>query len=81
MRRRHFINYSTVGTALAASGMVTADGLVPVAQEKNPADDVVVNDVDVLVVGGGTAGTIAAITALGTWVSGQMAGLQTTLGA
>ncbi len=27
------------------------------------------------------AGTIAAITALGTWVSGQMAGLQTTLGA
>jgi len=27
------------------------------------------------------AGTIAAVTALGVWVSGQFAGLQTTLGA
>jgi hypothetical protein len=63
MRRRQLLQYSTAGAVLAASGNSVADGLVPVAQEKKPADDVVVNEVDVLVVGGGTAGTIAAIQA------------------
>jgi 2-polyprenyl-6-methoxyphenol hydroxylase-like FAD-dependent oxidoreductase len=63
MRRRQVLQYSTAGVALAASGKATADGLVPVPQEKNTADDGVLNEVDVLVVGGGTAGTIAAIQA------------------
>ena len=63
MRRRHFINYSTAGLALATSGKATADGLVPVTQDTNQSNETITNEVDVLVVGGGTAGTIAAIQA------------------
>jgi hypothetical protein len=60
IKRRNFMKVSALG--LAASAAAKADGLVPVAQ-KNSADRVQENDVDVLVVGGGTAGTIAAIQA------------------
>jgi len=63
MRRRQLLQYTSATAVVAATGSSVADGLVPVAQEKNPADNAVVNEVDVLVVGGGTAGTIAAIQA------------------
>jgi len=59
--RRNCLRYSVAGLALAASTKAVPDGLVPV--EKQKADPVLENDVDVLVVGGGTAGTIAAIQA------------------
>ena len=50
--------------ALAASAGVPAADLVPVAQETGQSDEMITNEVDVLVVGGGTAGTIAAIQAI-----------------
>ena len=59
--RRNCLRYSVAGLALAASTKALPDGLVPVEQQK--ADPVLGNNVDVLVVGGGTAGTIAAIQA------------------
>jgi len=46
---------------VAASAKASADGLVPVTQEESQSDEIITNEVDVLVVGGGTAGTIAAI--------------------
>jgi heterodisulfide reductase subunit A-like polyferredoxin len=57
--RRNLLRYSVTGLALAASAKALPDGLVPVEQQQ--ADGAVENNVDVLVVGGGTAGTIAAI--------------------
>ena len=59
--RRQLIQYSAASIAVAASAKASADGLVPVTQEESQSDDIVANEVDVLVVGGGTAGTIAAI--------------------
>lgn len=58
--RRNFIQASALG--LAASATVRADGLVPVPA-KNLDEEWIENKVDVLVVGGGTAGVIAAIQA------------------
>ena len=63
MRRRQFLQYSSAGLALATSAKATADGLVPVTQDANQSNETITNEVDVLVVGGGTAGTIAAIQA------------------
>ena len=37
--------------------------MVPVTQDTNQSNETITNEVDVLVVGGGTAGTIAAIQA------------------
>jgi hypothetical protein len=51
---------SALGLAASATGK--ADGLVPV-EAKDRAEEAVVNEVDVLVVGGGTAGVVAAIQA------------------
>ena len=59
--RRQLIQYSAASIAVAASAKASADGLVPVTQEESQSDDIVAKEVDVLVVGGGTAGTIAAI--------------------
>ena len=50
------------GLGLLAGATAKADGLVPVEQKKK-ADASVENEVDVLVVGGGTAGVVAAIQA------------------
>ena len=61
--RSQFIQCSAAGIALATSAKATADGLLPVTQDKNKSDEMITNEVDVLVVGGGTAGTIAAIQA------------------
>jgi len=58
--RRGFIQVSAL--SVAATAAAKADGLIPVEQ-KESSDDWVTNKVDVLVVGGGTAGTIAAIQA------------------
>ena len=63
MRRRQVLQYSSAGLALATSAKVRADGLVPVTQDTNQSNETITNEVDVLVVGGGTAGTIAAIQA------------------
>jgi len=60
IRRRKFMQISALG--LAASAAVKADGLVPVQPQKK-VDASVDNEVDVLVVGGGTAGVVAAIQA------------------
>ena len=49
--------------AFRPSAKVRADGLVPVTQDTNQSNETITNEVDVLVVGGGTAGTIAAIQA------------------
>ncbi|VGO13621.1 hypothetical protein PDESU_02178 [Pontiella desulfatans] len=61
IKRRNCLRYSVTGLALAASTKAMPDGLKPV--EQHQADGAVENNVDVLVVGGGTAGTIAAIQA------------------
>ena len=58
--RRKFIQASALG--LAAGATARADGLVPVPA-KNADEEWVENKVDVLVVGGGTAGVVAAIQA------------------
>ncbi|VGO13573.1 hypothetical protein PDESU_02130 [Pontiella desulfatans] len=60
IRRRKFMQLSALG--LAAGAVAKADGLVPVAPTKK-ADASLKNEVDVLVVGGGTAGVVAAIQA------------------
>jgi NADPH-dependent 2,4-dienoyl-CoA reductase/sulfur reductase-like enzyme len=60
IKRGKFLQVSALG--LAAGAAARADGLVPV-EAKDQADRVVVNEVDVLVVGGGTAGVVAAIQA------------------
>lgn len=60
IRRRKFMQVSALG--LAASATAKADGLVPV-DAKDQAEESVENELDVLVVGGGTAGVVAAIQA------------------
>jgi hypothetical protein len=60
--RRKFVKVSTAGM-VAAAAAAKADGLVPVTQDARPARNSRKNKIDVLVVGGGTAGTIAAIQA------------------
>jgi len=55
------MQYSAASIVVAASAKASADGLVPVTQEESQSDEIITNEVDVLVVGGGTAGTIAAI--------------------
>ena len=59
--RRQLMQYSAASIVVAASAKASADGLVPVTQEESQSDEIITNEVDVLVVGGGTAGTIAAI--------------------
>ena len=61
--RRQLMQYSAASIVVAASAKAYADGLVPVTQEESQSDEIITNEVDVLVVGGGTAGTIAAIQA------------------
>jgi hypothetical protein len=60
--RRHFI-YSAAGVALAASARPVRAESTPLPQTAGLAESSVTTEVDVLVVGGGTAGTIAAIQA------------------
>ncbi len=60
--RRHFI-YSTAGAALAASAPPVRADPTPLSQAADRAESAVTTEADVLVVGGGTAGTIAAIQA------------------
>ncbi|MGB0413081.1 MAG: FAD-dependent oxidoreductase [Coraliomargarita sp.] len=60
IERRKFLQVSALG--LVAGSTATADGLVPVEPQKK-VNASVQNEVDVLVVGGGTAGVIAAIQA------------------
>ena len=60
IRRRKFIQYTAAGVALVSSSSETpGDGSAPGGRE----DFNVTTHVEVLVVGGGTAGTIAAIQA------------------
>ncbi len=60
--RRHFLKSTMTG---AAGLIVASETQVTLGRESDvsPAEATVTNDVDVLVVGGGTAGTIAAIQA------------------
>ncbi len=58
--RRHFI-YSAAGVALAASAPPVRADPTPLSQAAGLAESAVTTEADVLVVGGGTAGTIAAI--------------------
>jgi len=60
--RRHFI-YSAAGVALAASARPLRADSTPLPQAAGHAESSVTTEADVLVVGGGTAGTIAAIQA------------------
>jgi hypothetical protein len=60
--RRHFI-YSAAGVALAASALPVRAESTPLPQVAGLAESAVTTEADVLVVGGGTAGTIAAIQA------------------
>ena len=60
--RRHFI-YSAAGVALAASARPVRTDSTPLPQSAGHADSSVTTEADVLVVGGGTAGTIATIQA------------------
>ena len=60
--RRHFI-YSAAGVALAASARPVRADSTPIPQTAGHAESAVTTEADVLVVGGGTAGTIAAIQA------------------
>ena len=60
--RRHFI-YSAAGVALAASARPVRADVTPLPRAAGHAESSVTTEVDVLVVGGGTAGTIAAIQA------------------
>jgi len=59
--RRQLMQCAAASIAVAASAKASADGLVPVTREESQSDEIITNEVDVLVVGGGTAGTIAAI--------------------
>jgi hypothetical protein len=60
--RRHFI-YSAAGVALAATARPVRADATPLPQPAGLAESSVTTEADVLVVGGGTAGTIAAIQA------------------
>jgi len=62
MKRRKFMKVSALGLGAGAGAVANADGLVPVEPQKK-INASVKNEVDVLVVGGGTAGVIAAIQA------------------
>ncbi|QNN24127.1 FAD-dependent oxidoreductase [Planctomycetales bacterium ZRK34] len=60
--RRKFLQRSAVGLAIASTTHVTiASESKSAAQVKSAGDGIIDSEVDVLVVGGGTAGTIAAI--------------------
>jgi FAD dependent oxidoreductase/FAD binding domain len=61
--RRHFMQYSAAGIALAASARPVRADSTPLPQAAGHAESSVTTEVDVLVIGGGTAGTIAAIQA------------------
>jgi hypothetical protein len=59
--RRKFLQYTAIGAAFATAAEVT---LAADPEGAKPADDgTITTEVDVLVVGGGTAGTVAAIQA------------------
>ncbi|MEX1049707.1 MAG: FAD-dependent oxidoreductase [Akkermansiaceae bacterium] len=60
--RRNFLQHSLLGTAGLGLG-ITSTTEVHAAQAANATDPEITQNVDVLVVGGGTAGTIAAIQA------------------
>jgi hypothetical protein len=62
--RRKFIQYSAAGVAMAASaGSVMATDHITMNQVADKAEVKITSETDVMVVGGGTAGTIAAIQA------------------
>ncbi len=62
--RRRFLQQSVLGSASAAAGLTIASTSHATAQAlPNAEEPEVTNDVDVLVVGGGTAGHVAAIQA------------------
>jgi hypothetical protein len=60
--RRHFL-YSAAGVALAATARPVRADSTPLPQPAGLAESAVTTETDVLIVGGGTAGTIAAIQA------------------
>lgn len=69
--RRKFIQYSATGIALAAStGSLMASEYITMKQNADKAKLNITSETDVLIVGGGTAGTIAAILAGKLIVSG-----------
>jgi hypothetical protein len=62
--RRQFMQYSAAGIAIAASsGVASEANSTPLPRSAGKAQDSLTTKADVLVVGGGTAGTIAAIQA------------------
>jgi len=62
--RRQFLLQSTAGTAVVASaGLALGAGLTPVPEGAGKRGGTITTEADVLVVGGGTAGTIAALQA------------------
>ena len=61
--RRDFLQQSVVGTAAAAGLAIASTSHATAQTVANAAEPEVTNDVDVLVVGGGTAGHVAAIQA------------------
>ena len=62
--RRKFIQYSATGIALAASAkMVIGEEHITMKQASDKEEFSITSEVDVLVIGGGTAGTTAAIQA------------------
>ena len=61
MGRREFINYSAAGMALAGSSAAGVSAEPVSMSQPEREKESITNQVDVLVVGGGTAGTIAAI--------------------
>jgi hypothetical protein len=62
--RRDFLRYSALGTACAATSTIAqGEKTTPLPQAIAPAEAAVTTETDVLIVGGGTAGTIAAIQA------------------
>ncbi len=63
LRRRQFLQHSALGVAGAAAAAGTAMGAAPQPAGEGKGSREVSTKVDVLVVGGGTAGTIAAIQA------------------
>jgi glycine/D-amino acid oxidase-like deaminating enzyme len=84
--RRKFMKFSAAGIAMAATAKALAEESVILAQSAGKLFKKEVKNVDVLVVGGGTAGTIAALQSaragcLTTVVeSGSMLGGTTTVG-
>ena len=60
--RREFMQYASVGFAISASsGVALGANSTPLPQPASKTDGGITTQTDVLVVGGGTAGTIAAI--------------------